>query len=137
MHRVKLPHVVVAMALLFLAGCGTDTTTQSPAQSTETTKDFVSPLRVESVLPTPRPDAAEAAALTDAVVAAYPPLAERADKAVDWSVSVCDDILDGKPDATVTRNIVLRFAGGDRPEPTPDQAQGILAAVQASGFCVL
>ncbi len=67
-----------------------------------------------------------------AVAAIYPGVPEG--KATDWAQSTCSDL--GKDEATLVDNVRQRFAGGDRPDPTPEQAAQILAVIRASGFCV-
>ena len=57
-------------------------------------------------------------------------------KATDWARSVCADILqDEFADDALTGRIVQRFSGGDRPDPTAEQAAEILRVVRAGGWC--
>lgn len=64
--------------------------------------------------------------------AVYPGItAER--YAVNWSRYLCDDIANGLAGEALTQRAIDRFAGGSRPDPTPEQAQQIIAIVQ--GYC--
>lgn len=56
-------------------------------------------------------------------------------KATDWARDFCG-YTRGNPDpAAVERYVIMKFAGGSRPDPTPEQAQAIIAAVGAAGVC--
>lgn len=70
--------------------------------------------------------------LADDISKIYPGVATK--HLVDWARYTCNDI--GTVDAsTLLRRVQFRFAGGDRPDPTEGQANGILALIQASGVC--
>lgn len=116
-------NLLVLLAVLALVGCGSSSddgssTTEAPAETLATT---------------PRPDAQAGAELEAAVAAIYPGVP--AGKATDWAVSICRDVLDGVAPADLVDRTVARFAGGSRPDPTPEQAESIVAAVRAAGFC--
>ncbi len=82
---------------------------------------------------TPRPTADQAREIEAGVAAVYPGVPEG--KATDWAIAVCADIRDDKDEATVLRNVSLRYAGGSRPDPTPAQAAQILEVIRAGGWC--
>lgn len=68
------------------------------------------------------------------VDAIYPGIGE-ARYIVNWSEYLCDDIDDGMSGTALTQRAIDRFAGGSRPDPTPAQAEQIIAAVESSGLC--
>lgn len=129
---VKRAVSALAAALLLSAGCGSD----EPAATDTTVQDDDGTTLVEAagVPPTPTPSDAQAAELEAAVAAIYPDVPEG--KAADWARSTCGDMLrDGLEGGPLLERIQRRFTGGDRPEPTTDQAQAILDAVNAGGWC--
>lgn len=103
------------------------TTTSSTADSTTTT----TPVTLATTVP--RPNGGQRASLEAELSAIYPGAPEG--KYADWAVSVCSDILRGADGAELEGNVILRFSGGSRPDPTPEQARQMIAVIQANGFC--
>lgn len=138
---MRIAPTIVALALI--AGCGTSdetaegATSGSTAEATTTTEQLVGE-SVEEVTGrpvTPAPDAGAAVLLEDEVASLYPGVPEG--KTVDWARSTCSDMLaeDLTDDQIVTRT-QQRFAGGDRPDPTPEQAAQIIQFIEAGEWCV-
>lgn len=59
-----------------------------------------------------------------------------AGKYTDWTVALCSDRRGGMTDrAALEARIIVRFAGGDRPDPTPEQAAQMLNVILANDSC--
>ncbi|MCB1255585.1 MAG: hypothetical protein KDB26_00665 [Microthrixaceae bacterium] len=82
---------------------------------------------------TPRPTLTEARVIEAVVAAIYPGVPDG--KAADWAISTCADMREGQPDESLVQGIVIRFAGGNRPDPTERQAAAILVVIRSAGFC--
>lgn len=105
---------------------------------------------------TPRPNAIQAAYLVERIEAIYPEVSPR--HIVDWCVSVCramrdegrtsssdvdaleSRVSDARPAGvptgyTIETWVQKMFSGGTRPNPTLEQAEGILQTIRESGFC--
>ena len=106
---------VLGVGVLLVAGCG-------GSQKAERIPDL-----------TPRPSSEQAEQLETEISAVYPGVP--AGKATDWAVAVCKDKRDGHDQAELLERIQRRYAGGNRPDPTPEQAQAILDAIARAGFC--
>lgn len=126
-----------AIGVVLLAGLAVGCSSESDTAATTTTADGQLP----SDAPchdfpegcTPRPTSAQSAVLERRIGAIYPGMPDG--KATDWSVSSCMDMRSGEGAEYVLRNVRLRFAGGTRPDPTPDQAEQIVGVILDVGFC--
>lgn len=137
--------IIVAVAIALLTACGTDDSAESSpasapvvAETTTTTAAQTVGEDAEEVSGrplTPTPSEAEALLLEDVVAQLYPGVPEG--KAVDWARSTCADMLTGDftEDEIVART-QQRFAGGDRPDPTAEQAAQIILFIEAGEWCV-
>lgn len=126
----------LAAALPLLAACSADepTTAATTTTTVQASDDDTTAAEAAGVPPTPTPSDEQAAELEAAVAAVYPGVPEG--KATDWARSTCFDRLrDGLEGDALTERITRRFTGGDRPSPTPEQAEAILAAIDAGGWC--
>jgi hypothetical protein len=138
---LRVVGVVSALAMLPALGCST----ANEEPTAQTLNDVGGSMALDGDVPadaacrdlpqgcTQRPTAEQAAAIESGVAAVYPGVP--AGKAADWAVSVCSDIVAGKPDSTVARNVQLRFSGGGRPDPTQAQAEQIVVIIESAGFC--
>lgn len=106
---------VLGVGALLVVGCG-------GSQEAERVPDL-----------TPRPSSAQAEQLETEIGAVYPGVP--AGKATDWAVDVCRDKLAGHDPAELLERVQQRYAGGTRPDPTAEQAQAILDAIDRAGFC--
>lgn len=131
---------LLATACLVLTSCGAssedssegsvETTEAAAVETTVTTQETAE----TTTLTTPTPSDEEAAAIEAGVAGIYPDVPEG--KAVDWSRSLCRYVLEGNEGDQLTNFATQMFAGGDRPDPTPEQANAIVALVQNSSWCV-
>ncbi len=80
----------------------------------------------------PEPSAAQRARLIRALGAVEPGLVANEDRAVRRSRSVCLDVKEKKPAATVQANAKARFEGGTVPTLSTDQAGQIVTAVRSN-----
>lgn len=110
--------MAVTLALV-LAGCAADEGTAST-----TTEAAPRP----TVPHPPDPDG-----LAEQIDQIYPGVPDG--KAADWARSTCGDMIDGVDGDALVARVVARFAGGDRPDPTPEQAAAIIDLVEVGGWC--
>jgi hypothetical protein len=119
--------VVGLVALFLAAGCGgsSDPAPSAPAPTTTTiTATTTSALSY--------PTAAQRAELEQAIAAIYPGVPDG--KAGDWAGDVCSrSTVEGISGQQLLDYVQAKFAGGTRPDPTPEQATEILAEIEASG----
>lgn len=117
----------IVLALL-IGGCSTS----GSEESTEIADPESAP--ISETPRTPEPTAEQAAAIESAVADIYPGVPEG--KATDWARSTCSDLLRNEFDENeLAQRVIMRFSGGDRPDPTSDQALMILAAIESGGWC--
>ena len=119
--------IVAAITLVGApAGCGEDSSDDERASATSTTG---------AVTPggTPRPDAQQSAAIEAGVASVYPGLPEG--KAAEFAIGVCQDLRQGWEGAQLRAGTVAHFGGGDRPDPTDEQADQIVEVIRSSGYC--
>ena len=121
-----MKRLLVLAVVTVVAGCASEAASPGPTAAPSTGEEV-------TVSTTPRPDEATAAELETAIAGIYPGVPDG--KATDWAVSTCQQILTGTPRATLEANVARRYSGGNRPDPTPDQARAILAAIESAGFC--
>lgn len=95
-------------------------TTCGACAATEATTTTTAP----AVTDAPRPTPSTLAVQVDAI---YPGVLDHAD---DWARYTCADITDGKDAPTMLHNVALRFSGGGRPDPTPEQVTAIIAVIR-------
>lgn len=81
-----------------------------------------------------RPMTAEEAGIVVAIDAIYPGI-EQPRYILNWADYLCGDIDEGLSGEQLRRRAVMRFAGGDRPDPTPAQAAQIIELIESSGWC--
>lgn len=128
---------IVLMVITALVG-GPDNDDETAEQQIDTQAD-VTTTTTEltagevTVSTTPRPSLGEATSLEAELAAIYPGVPEG--KYTDWSVSVCSDLLRGITGAELEGNLIYRFSGGTRPDPTPEQARQMLDVITTNGFC--
>lgn len=99
------------------------TTTAAPTTTSEAT----------TISATPRPNGGQRASLEAELALIYPGAPEG--KYADWAVNTCSDMLRGVAGPELEGNVIHRYSGGSRPDPTPDQARQIIAVIEANGFC--
>ncbi|XUZ27344.1 hypothetical protein ACQVDT_21410 [Streptomyces sp. RMIT01] len=121
MRRALVP---AAIAVLALAGCSAEDTPKAAESSSS----------APAVSSIPSPDADQTKALTDALSAIKPELAQDTERAVNRARNVCKDVQDGKDEATVAANANARFSGGSASQLTDAQGAEIVTAVKSS-FC--
>lgn len=121
---MNLRSSATALALACLAACS------SNAADEPTTTTSV-PLTVST---TPRPNDEQALYLWSDIGNVYESSLDQ-DQVVDRVVNICQEMLAGKTQEQLVANTIERFAGGTRPDPTPEQAAAIVEAVRSSGFC--
>lgn len=120
-----------AIALLALTGCSSSDSTE---ETTTTEANATSTTAAVTTSTTPTPDTAQSEALVIAVTDVYPGVDY--EDVIDNARNICQEILSGKDGATLVRNAGMRFAGGDRPDPTEEQARAIVEVVRTSDWCV-
>lgn len=99
------------VALLLIAACGDDDTATAPtAPPGTTTAEGADPV------------------LEGQIAAIYPDVP--VGKATDWAIALCGDIAAGMDGDALLERAAARFAGGLRPDPTPEQAAQILEVVR-------
>lgn len=137
---------VILAAFVLAAGCSSNDTTATSTTIIDELNDVGGSMALDGQIPddamchslpqgcTPRPTTDQAQEIERSVAAFYPGV--KAGKSADWAIAVCADILAGKSDDQLERNVTMRYAGGTRPDPTPEQAQQILAVVRSGGWCV-
>ncbi|WP_158708840.1 hypothetical protein [Streptomyces sp. NRRL S-920] len=125
LHATAVAAVAVALAALTACGGGDDSKPK-PSKSTEAAQK---PAEGSGV---PTPSAAQRAALIRALGAVEPGLVENEERAVSRSRSVCLDLKEKKPAATVRANAEARFEGGTVPTLSADQAAQIVIAIRSN-----
>lgn len=129
----------VFIALLVISALAGDPDKNETADREVTTLADVTTTTTEltagevTVSTTPRPSLGEATSLEAELAAIYPGVPKG--KYTDWSVSVCSDLLRGITGAELEGNLIYRFSGGTRPDPTPEQARQMLEVISTNGFC--
>lgn len=96
----------------------------SPSEGGDKADDTTSTSTSTTAVERARIDPADAPALEAAVAAIYPGVPEG--KAFTWADYTCADLADGTADA---ERVAARFAGGTRPDPTPEQAAAIFEVI--------
>ena len=127
MRRLTIA-VVAAVMVGSLASCGDgDETSASRSDDSTATTDVTTPGG------TPRPDAQQSAAIETGVASVYPGLPPG--KAAELAIAVCQDLRQGWEGAQLRLGTVAHFGGGDRPDPTDEQADQIVDVIRSSGYC--
>ncbi|MEV5051851.1 hypothetical protein [Arthrobacter sp. LAR12-1-1.1] len=81
----------------------------------------------------PKPDAAEQEALLASLAAIDPRLPS--DTAVDKARRLCGRLLGQSPEDQLIAAAKAEFTGGDVPAVSDEDAQRVLSAIGANGFC--
>lgn len=127
MKKAALTLTLFALSTLAVSGCSTSE------------QDIASPETAATGAPTqasdsyPSPNAAQTTALLEALSKINPGLSH--ERNVERARSMCNGILKGKDEATLTKDAKIRFTGGDYTATDAD-GKAIIDIIKTNGFCV-
>ena len=121
----------IAIALLTLVLTGACSASPTPEQSAGSPSAGSPSPGLSASLP--KPNAAQQEALLASLAAIDPRLPS--DQAVDKARSLCGRLLGQSPADQLIAAAKAEFSGGDGPAVSDEDAQRILSAIGANGFC--
>lgn len=114
---------IVLIAALGFTACAPVDDEAAPDTSPTTTTTVATTSPVTTI---PSALTADASELSQQIDAVYPGIP--GDKAADWAHYTCREIEKGERDPA--EYVAHMFAGGSRPDPTPEQVAAILAVIE-------